>query len=1036
MKSATSAQTQPRVTASRPARHQTFRFFIPALLFIALLFAALPTGAAELDFGLPLFNIEELRLEKTKAPDFNLSLLKKYLSEHQKNTLAQLHAMSQWVTLMKLSDTPRTAELGTIITASLATSTFSDAEKPAGLRYLFLRGLLIAANKDADPRNAQDRELEELLLKAEEPFDRTPEYHLVKGLLFQMLRNRPNGYFGTMKPFEDLKRAAALAPADAHYYYVLGQAFRMMGSEEPSLFLSIASFEKASSLAPGNGKLQHSLLGVYMGLHESYQNQAKEEPFWLQEAVFKKILAISPNNPHALNNLGFLYAEFGVHRELAQSLVQRAVDQMPDNPGFRDSLGWAAFKNTQLDKAIQELQKAVEMSPDTYEPHYHLGTVYYVTKQHEKAIQMYEKAVALRPTSAEALNNYAYLLTELDRDLGRAEKMAARAAKIDPNNPSYLDTYGWVLFRQGNASEGLRLLRKATSLAPDVGEILMHLGKAYLQLDEFETALEYLRQALKADPALENLQRELYQAIVLRAQYRALAEYHGQFGVKADTTHLNRILLQLVRIFQEEGMFDRAIETTRLCEQLKRGNVDLAKPLFNYYTIETASATAMAAASATEQASETASSEELLPALDGEDLESSEGVEPPPAGPEDEVASATSKTPTLEPVFPAVASVPLALHIGPAAASIAADRLLAFPDFGRLSVTLFIKRLWKPSRSSVLLIEYPGLEQHDALKAVRSHLDMLGCPIDPNQIEIAGNPGLHARLGRQPIWALQAGRRLVVGSGDEPTQAEFQRLAGTFPYKTDTLFAMYLDWRLWEAQIPVFLRTWIANPLRPFSALYTRHRLEGLDVTEESQLIPMTIVDQKFMKLLADQLFQFKRKMLELNLPVEVRVSANNGCVEMEATYHKFIPRVREWIEALKPVSWLMKPRILALKCTARRFFFGRAPTDLANLCPEGGNVNIDGPSGSLTCTKHPIYGLFPMLTTGADRCRFTRERISAILARFGTAMKRHIPSEGLINKVMMDYNVNSCPASGSYSLNADGSIGCSVHPDSPDRRK
>ncbi|HNW35357.1 MAG TPA: tetratricopeptide repeat protein, partial [Candidatus Ozemobacteraceae bacterium] len=943
-------------TASRTARYQTLRFVIPALLVVALLFATRLAGAAELDFGLPLFNIEEIRLEKTKAPDFNLSLLKKYLSEHQKNTLAQLHAMYQWVMLMKLSDTPRTVELEKIVTAYLDTETFSEAEKPLGLRYLFLRGLLVAANKDADPKNIRDRELEELLLKAEEPFDRTPEYHLVKGIVFQLLRNRPNGYFGPMKPFEDLKRAAALAPADAHFYFVLGQAFRLLGSEEPSLFLAIASLEKASSLAPGNGKLQHSLLGVYMGLHESYQNQAKDEPFWLQEAVFKKILALSPNNPHALNNLGFLYAEFGVHRELAQSLVQRAVDQMPDNPGFRDSLGWAAFKNAQLDKATQELQKAVELSPDTYEPHYHLGTVYYVTKQHEKAIQMYERAVALRPTSSEALNNYAYLLTELDRDLGRAEKMAARAVKIEPNNASYLDTYGWVLFRQGNASEGLRLLLKAASQAPDVGEILLHLGKAYLQLDKFETALEYFRQALKADPGLENLQRELYQAIVLRAQYRALAEYHGLFGAKADSTHLNRILLQLVRIFQEEGMFDRAIETTRLCEQLKRGSIDLSKPLFDFYTIETASATEMAA-SATALPGGVASSEELISPLEGDDLESSEGIEPPPAGPEDETASETAQTGPLEPVFPTVASVPLALHIGPAAMSVVADRLFAFPDFGNLSITLFVKQLRKPSRNSVLLLEYPGLEQHDTLKALRFHLGMLGCPIDPNRIDIAGNPGLRARMGRQQIWALQAGRQLMVGSGDEPSPEELQRLGGTFPYKSDTLFAMYLDWRLWEAEIPLFLRPWIDNPLRPFSAIYTRHRLEGLDVTEESQLIPLTKVDQKFMKLLADQLFQFKRKMLELRLPVDVRVSANDGCVEMEATYRRFVPRVREWLESLKPFSWLIEPRFLALECAARRFFFGRALSDLAGLCPEGGKVAVDGPSGCLICTRHPIYG-------------------------------------------------------------------------------
>ncbi|HOY66319.1 MAG TPA: tetratricopeptide repeat protein [Candidatus Ozemobacteraceae bacterium] len=1005
------------------------------ILTAALLLPAGSAWAAEIDFGLPLFNVEELRLEKTKAPDFNLSLLKKYLSEQQKNTLAQLHAMSQWVTLMKLSDTPRAAELEKIAIAFLETKSFTADRKAEALRYLYLRGLMLAANREDDPKNARDHAFEELLLKGEEPFERTPEYHLVKGILFQLLRNRPNGYFSPMKPFEDLKRAAALAPAEAGYYYALGQAFRLLGSEEPALFLAIASFEKASSLAPGNGKLQHSLLGIYMGLHESYQAQAKEEPFWLQEAVYKKILTLSPNNPHALNNLGFLYAEYGVHRELAQSLVQRAVDQIPDNPGFRDSLGWAAFKNTQFDKAVQELEKAVNMSPDVYEPHYHLGTVYYVTKRHEKAIRMYEKAVELRPTSAEALNNYAYLLTEIERDIDKAEKMAVRAVKIEPNNASYIDTYGWVLFKQGKVEEAIRTLRKAASLAPDVGEILMHLGKAYLHIAQFETALEYFRQALKADPGLENMQRELYQAIVLRAQYRAIAEYHGVFGAKAEPVHLNRILLQLVRIFQEEGMFERAIEMTRLCERLKKGEIDLSKPLFDYYTIETASGTATATAATAPSADavipgETETAEEQLLLQDAEEL--------------DETASATSETAPEsaaaggleEPVFPVTASVPLALHMGPAAATIAADHLLAFPEFGSLSITLFVERLARPARHSTLLVTFPGLATHDALAPLRHHLGLLGCPPIDAATTIAGFPAFRARMGRWTLWALQADDRLFLGTGREPSADEIRAMSGTFPPQATTLFGILLDWKRWESEIPILFRPWIESPIAPYTALHARHILEGSDVTEIVRLVPQTPVDQKFMKHLADSLFGFKRRMLEWGIPVEVRVSANDACVELEASYRGFGRWLGRWLESWKPFSWLIQPRLEALECVARRLLFSRDPAELATLCPGSGTVTIDGPSGSLRCTKHPVYGLFPFITSGEDRCAFTRARLEAILASFGSAVRKHLPKEGLINRVVLDYNMSPCPASGSYTLNPDGTVGCSAHPRPAARKK
>ena len=125
-----------------------------------------------------------------------------------------------------------------------------------------------------------------------------------------------------MKPEEDLKHALTLIPQTAHYYYIMGQAFRFISPSDTTLFLAVASYEKAASLDPRNGKLQNSLLGIYMGLHEEMQSKGKPEPFWLEEAVYKKILEISPNNAYALNNLGFLYAEYGVNLNIAQNYAK------------------------------------------------------------------------------------------------------------------------------------------------------------------------------------------------------------------------------------------------------------------------------------------------------------------------------------------------------------------------------------------------------------------------------------------------------------------------------------------------------------------------------------------------------------------------------------------------------------------------------------------------------------------------------------------------------------------------------------------
>ena len=48
------------------------------------------------------------------------------------------------------------------------------------------------------------------------------------------------------------------------------------------------------------------------------------------------------------------------------------------------------------------------------------------------------------------LNNYAYYLSLVGRDLDKAERMSGKVIERFPNNSTYLDTYAWILFKKGN----------------------------------------------------------------------------------------------------------------------------------------------------------------------------------------------------------------------------------------------------------------------------------------------------------------------------------------------------------------------------------------------------------------------------------------------------------------------------------------------------------------------------------------------------------------------------------------------------------
>ena len=62
------------------------------------------------------------------------------------------------------------------------------------------------------------------------------------------------------------------------------------------------------------------------------------------------------------------------------------------------------------------------------------------------------------------LNNYSYFLSEQDKDLKRALEMSKKVMESEPGNATYIDTYGWILFKLGLYKEAKEQLVRAISL--------------------------------------------------------------------------------------------------------------------------------------------------------------------------------------------------------------------------------------------------------------------------------------------------------------------------------------------------------------------------------------------------------------------------------------------------------------------------------------------------------------------------------------------------------------------------------------------
>jgi tetratricopeptide (TPR) repeat protein len=130
---------------------------------------------------------------------------------------------------------------------------------------------------------------------------------------------------------------------------------------------------------------------------------------------------------------------------------------------------------------------------------------------YEKAADLFRKSIALDPANAaEAYNYLGYMWAEHNLHLEEADDMIKHALKIEPNNGAYLDSLGWLEFRQGKFEQALAdLLRAAKNMAQDDPVVFEHIGDTYLKLTRVPQALEAWQKAMALDPQNKKLAEKI-----------------------------------------------------------------------------------------------------------------------------------------------------------------------------------------------------------------------------------------------------------------------------------------------------------------------------------------------------------------------------------------------------------------------------------------------------------------------------------------------------------------------------------------------
>lgn len=117
------------------------------------------------------------------------------------------------------------------------------------------------------------------------------------------------------------------------------------------------------------------------------------------ERDLRAILAQEPNDPHALNALGYTMADRSERLQEAERLVERAYAQRPNDPAIIDSMGWVAYRQGRLHTALNYLSAAWNLEQDP-EIAAHYGEILWKLGHREKARQIWQQALQVHSDNA------------------------------------------------------------------------------------------------------------------------------------------------------------------------------------------------------------------------------------------------------------------------------------------------------------------------------------------------------------------------------------------------------------------------------------------------------------------------------------------------------------------------------------------------------------------------------------------------------------------------------------------------------------
>jgi tetratricopeptide (TPR) repeat protein len=189
----------------------------------------------------------------------------------------------------------------------------------------------------------------------------------------------------------------------------------------------------------------------------------------------------------------------------AIATLQKAIAMDPLRPEAHEALYGVNVREGRREEAGRVIEQALSAIPDNDGLQVLKADHLIATGDNDAAIAIYETILARRPGDLIVANNLASLLSDRPDAASIARAVEAASQLKDSDNPYFLDTYGWALYRGGRTAEGIAALEKSAKAVPTLADVRYHLGVALIETGDVARGRAELEAAIAApgaDPAL------------------------------------------------------------------------------------------------------------------------------------------------------------------------------------------------------------------------------------------------------------------------------------------------------------------------------------------------------------------------------------------------------------------------------------------------------------------------------------------------------------------------------------------------------